>query len=58
MDELLEKIKNAKVLADDEPLDFSYPDGFLSAAKSLDFLPDDQTRIQMLMGLLPMATYF
>lgn len=41
-----------KVLAADEVVEFTFPDGFKQAAHSLQFLPDDETREAMLMGLV------
>jgi hypothetical protein len=49
--DLMEGIKTAKLLSGDDPLEFSWPDGFLSAARSLQFLPDDATRIQIMSGM-------
>ncbi|MCL1802622.1 MAG: hypothetical protein FWG30_03115 [Eubacteriaceae bacterium] len=37
---------------DSDEVDFSYPEGFEKAAKSLDFLPDDETRRQILLALV------
>jgi hypothetical protein len=55
--DLAEGIKTAKILSGDDPVDFSYPDGFLNAAKSLQFLPDDGTRIQVMTGMTMMVPY-
>lgn len=52
MDELLKRMEQIKPLERDDMVDFSYPDGFLAVAKSLVFLPDDATRIQMLTRFL------
>ena len=32
-------------------VDFSYPEGFMEAVNSLDFLPDEQTRIKILTAI-------
>jgi len=30
-----------------KPVDFSYPEGFMEAAAALEFLPDEESRLQM-----------
>ena len=40
-----------RILADDEEVPFDFPEGFEAMAHSLQFLPDDETRKQVLMGL-------
>lgn len=49
-----EEIEAFGKLEDDERIDYSYPDGFFRTANSLTDLPDTQTRIQMLKGLVSM----
>jgi hypothetical protein len=58
LEELLERVKNVKALSPEDAVDFSWPDGFLAVAKSLGFLPDDQIRVQTLLGILSAATTF
>lgn len=36
----------------EDNVDFSYPEGFFRAANSLEFLPDTQTRVQMMTVLM------
>lgn len=36
---------------DDQKVSFTYPDGFIQAANSLEFLPDEESRKQFL-GIL------
>lgn len=33
---------------DNEKVDFTYPEGFIEAANSLDFLPDEESRKEFL----------
>ena len=40
-----------RLLADDEEVPFTFPEGFNEMAHALQFLPDDETRKQVLMGL-------
>ena len=35
-------------------VDFTHPEGFMEAVASLDFLPDDNTRVQILNTLVRM----
>jgi uncharacterized protein YjeT (DUF2065 family) len=42
---------NSKPLALEDEVPFTYPQGFEQMAASLDFLPDDGSREQMLMAL-------
>jgi hypothetical protein len=55
--DLAEGIKTAKILSGDDLVDFSYPEGFLSAAKSLQFLPDDGTKLQVMTGFTMSVPY-
>lgn len=43
---------SARILAPDDAVQFTYPEGFNNVAHSLQFLPDDDTRKQTLTGLV------
>lgn len=36
----------------DEPMDYSYPDGFFKLVNCLDYIPDTKMRIAMVAGLM------
>jgi hypothetical protein len=48
----MEALKAAGTIAPDQPVAFTYPDGFYAAINSLKYLPDDTTRVQTLTTLM------
>lgn len=40
-----------------DPVSFTFPEGFFKMANSLTFLPDTQSRIRSLYGLMTMVLY-
>jgi hypothetical protein len=46
-----------KILSADEPIDFSYPEGFEQVVASLTSIPDEALRRQMVIGLAQFALF-
>lgn len=46
------EIESFGVAGPGEQVDFSYPEGFFRVANSLTFLPDTQTRVQMMQAFM------
>jgi hypothetical protein len=46
-----------KILSADDPIDFSYPEGFEQVVASLTSIPDEAMRSQMVVGLAQFAIF-